>query len=330
MLLSILIPTYNRSKSLLKNLYLLEKQILSNNLKEEINIVISNNMSSDNTDEVVCQFKNQTQINIEYYVQKCNIGLEKNLLFTLSVASSTWVMLLGDDDYIDDKYIANVVHNIKTNSKLYCIVPNYIGIEEVSGRVIYERESNAVRTNYPRGFESCLRLSWMAHQLSGLVFVRQDVLKEYNSRKISNLYPQIFMLSFNILRGDALYLPEYPVRVTFISQDRKDWNYGEDGLMNDICENYKKLHLTYGQRARLEAMFNFKERRYLWAYKKNTNQCVDNILRAKNISLLGKYYIARQILIDKCYTGVKSKPFMFFVVCISYMLKIKKYIISRR
>lgn len=326
MLLSILIPTYNRSSFLMKNLYLLEKQILSNHLEKEVNIIVSNNMSSDNTNEVVCQFKNQTLIDLKYYVQNCNIGLERNLLFVLSIASSTWVMLLGDDDYLDENYLVNVIQNIKANSNLCCIVPNYIGVDQDSGKVIYERESNAVKAYYLGGYESCLRLSWMAHQLSGLVFIRRDLFEEYTSRKLSNLYPQIFMLSFNLLRGDALYLPEYPVRVTHVSQDRKDWNYGEDGLMNDICENYKKLDLTYRQRAQLEAMFNFKERRYLWAYKNSINQCVDCILRTKNISLLGKYYIARQILNDGCYTGVKSKPFMLLVLLVSF---IKKNLITK-
>ena len=60
MILSILIPTYNRSKYLEKNINLLSEFITQAKLDSKVEVVISNNCSPDNTDDIIENF-------IEYY-----------------------------------------------------------------------------------------------------------------------------------------------------------------------------------------------------------------------------------------------------------------------
>ena len=99
MTLDILIPTYNRSLYLLKNLKQLEGYILKNNLEREVSIIVSNNCSTDNTAQIVDGFISKTSINVSYFEQESNLGLEGNALFVLEKATSPYVMYMGDDDY---------------------------------------------------------------------------------------------------------------------------------------------------------------------------------------------------------------------------------------
>ena len=100
--------------------------------------------------------------------------------------------------------------------------------------------------------------------------------------------------------------------VSGVSQSKKDWSYGKDGLVNDIFENFKNLGVSYRQRARLEAYFLKVSPRYLWATK-DTNSCIEHILKGKNVSYIGRYYIAKRILHEQCYTG-KRLRFRFYLL----------------
>ena len=51
--LQILIPTYNRGKDLAKNLRQIAKQIMAGGFEEKVGILISDNCSPDNTQELV-------------------------------------------------------------------------------------------------------------------------------------------------------------------------------------------------------------------------------------------------------------------------------------
>ena len=91
-LLSICIPTYNRS-------YLLDKTISSIiNQKEfdhQIELVISDNCSNDNTFQIVQKYQ-ETCSNIKYNRNGENIGMEKNIFKVLSLGEGKFLKLLND------------------------------------------------------------------------------------------------------------------------------------------------------------------------------------------------------------------------------------------
>ena len=109
-----------------------------------------------------------------------------------------------------------------------------------------------------------------------------------------------------------MHMADSYVHVTQVPQTKKDWGYGDDGLVNDIFDNFKHLGVTRKQRAILESHFLRVQKRYLWGTS-NTNLCIENILTGKNVSYLGRYYIAKQILHEQRYTG-KRLRFMFYVL----------------
>ena len=310
-ILSICIPTYNRAKDLNHNLTLIESYLENSNLLDTVSLVISNNCSTDETGVVVKHFVDEGRLCIHYYKQEHNIGAGPNQVYAVEKVSTPWVMLLGDDDYLEPWYIEECLKQIEEHPNLGCIIPNYIDYNPATGEYGHLREENCETQYYNAGFDTCLQNAWRAHQLSGLCFRRENVIEEFHKRGINNLYPQIFFVSYNALRYDVLHFGQKCLCVSGVPQSQKDWNYGDDGLVNDIYENFKNLGVSKKQRARLESYFMQIQKRHLWTT--NTNLCVEKILSGKNVSYLGRYYIAKQILHDQCYTGRRLR-FRFYLL----------------
>jgi glycosyltransferase involved in cell wall biosynthesis len=291
MLLSILIPTYNRAKPLKKNLYMIEKYINENDLIDDIKIIISNNCSTDNTKQVIDQFYNQTDIKADRYSQNDNLGLEGNALFVLEKADTEYVMYLSDDDFLDENYIVNLVDKLKSNKEFYCVLPSIQPVRPNGEYMNPGRDMEKNSKTYEKGFSNCLENSWRGHQLTGVTFKRDGTYASYRKNNVSNIYPFIYFVAYNCLRGKTWHLTDYPVEVTVAIQEDKDWGYEEDGLISEIFDNYKKLdNITSLQRSKLELkMLDTQTFRYQMYLSKGINhylKALKNIEFGNNTSLL--------------------------------------------
>lgn len=100
MLLSICVPTFNRSFFLVDTLKDLCKQAMDLGIEDRIEICISNNASTDNTKseiEKLCINYSQFKILVNHNI--ANIGADQNFVKVLSMASGQYTILKGDDDY---------------------------------------------------------------------------------------------------------------------------------------------------------------------------------------------------------------------------------------
>lgn len=259
MKLNILIPTYNRGTDLVYNLQLLLNYIQKNSL-DNVSIILSNNCSTDNTMTVLAQFSLTYPKIIQVYEQSQNIGLENNALFCLEQATADFVMYLGDDDYIDERYLLAILKAIENIKELTCVIPSFVGI--LPNKQIIPNSGRDIGLSsqlYEKGFSSCRINSHRGHQLSGLVFKREGLLSAYREAGVNNLYPFIFFVAYTALNGKVYHITDYPVKVTQVPQSKKDWGYGEDGLLNDIFDNYKGLHINIFQRTALELTMLYKQ-----------------------------------------------------------------------
>jgi len=95
-LLSIVIITYNHEKYIEETL----EGIKDQQCDFHYEIVISNDCSSDNTDELINLFiKNNPQYDIKYFNQKKNIGIMPNFIFALDQAKGKYIATCEGDDY---------------------------------------------------------------------------------------------------------------------------------------------------------------------------------------------------------------------------------------
>ena len=280
MTLSILIPTYNRSDFLQKNLELLCHYIGKGGFQGEIEIIVSNNNSSDNTDEILTSFSSVSDgINLRSFSQKDNIGLERNSLFILEKAENDFVMYLGDDDFITFEYLQKVLHLVKSEPDLACIIPSFIVVDTQGEKIKNGRDTNLPSQCFPKGFKNCYVNSWRGHQMSGLVLKRQELFEVYRNNNVSNIYPFIFFVAYSTLVGTTYHLTENPVKVTDPGQEKKDWKYSEDGLLLEVFDNYIKLPLNSLQITRLQLKFIGISSWRLWGSEKTKGTLLKNSLK---------------------------------------------------
>jgi len=78
-------------------------------LTSEVELLVSDNASTDNTSAYLSQISNQ----IEYYCQHENIGGERNMLTCLGLGSGQFIWLLNDDDAISHNAVAVILSAIR-------------------------------------------------------------------------------------------------------------------------------------------------------------------------------------------------------------------------
>lgn len=109
-ILSICIPTYNRSKYLNSSLKSIFKQIENN---QNVEVIVCDNDSTDNTSEIVKSYENH--LNFKYFRQKANVGMSINILNTISLANGEFCWIIGDDDFVLQGAIEQILLLIKSN-----------------------------------------------------------------------------------------------------------------------------------------------------------------------------------------------------------------------
>jgi glycosyltransferase involved in cell wall biosynthesis len=83
--------------------------------KYNIPIFISDNASSDNTEEVV-QKHAKDYNNIHYFRQEINIGPDRNCEFILKQADTEYIWLIGDKVIIPENALIGVLDDLKVNN----------------------------------------------------------------------------------------------------------------------------------------------------------------------------------------------------------------------
>ena len=110
MKLTIAIPTYNRSYFLNNNLKQLLKEYDNN-----FEIIIQDNASTDNTEEIVKKYI-KYGLPIIYERHLTNLGWAKNFEICFKKAKTKYMILLGDDDIIVNGGVDIILHNINEHN----------------------------------------------------------------------------------------------------------------------------------------------------------------------------------------------------------------------
>ncbi|MBA4322624.1 MAG: hypothetical protein C0408_07390, partial [Odoribacter sp.] len=145
------IPTYNRAGGYLKEAL----ACAANQTYENIEIIVSDNCSTDNTRELVESFNDSR---IRYFRQKKNIKANDNFNFCLDQAKGDYFLLLHDDDRIDNDFIETCVQEAK-GDKNFGIIRTGTRLIDSIGNIVYEKE------NKVGGFSTLdFFLGWFSNQ----------------------------------------------------------------------------------------------------------------------------------------------------------------------
>ncbi|MBB3255885.1 acetyltransferase-like isoleucine patch superfamily enzyme [Paraburkholderia bannensis] len=116
-LLSLCIPTYNRSATLKTTLesIVTQEAFLATN---EIEVVIADNCSNDDTAQVATDYANRFPGKILFYRNEVNIGPEKNFHLVLAKARGQFLKLHNDSLLVRDGSLGEIVKVIRASAQL--------------------------------------------------------------------------------------------------------------------------------------------------------------------------------------------------------------------
>lgn len=162
--LSICIPTYNRSACLAACLESIVSQLP---LEKEIEICISDNASTDNTQEVAMRYARQYPF-IHYRRNSVNVGADRNIYEVPRLSKGTFVKLQGDDDYFRPGTLSVLLKALQQNedcSLLYINAHNgNLGVHRGEGLALY-LQMTSMNATFITSFVF-LRKEWLTLDLS--------------------------------------------------------------------------------------------------------------------------------------------------------------------
>ena len=169
-LLSICIPTYNRAHYLKECLEGLVCQFDDKRVYDQVEVVISDNASTDNTQALVEEYR-QKYTNITYFKNKENIGFDLNVVNAVEKASGTYCWYMGDDDTIRNGGIRSVVDFLTDNEIAVLTIgsTSFTSLREITGAPV--TLNNAAFRTFP-DFRKFFREGGCVGVLSVFVFNR--------------------------------------------------------------------------------------------------------------------------------------------------------------
>lgn len=246
-ILSIAIPTYNRI-ALLAELIIRLKNQINNKYENLIEIVITNDASTDKTVEVVAQIsKNAPYIKLINNTK--NIGLEKNLIQSAKNCSGKYLWIFGDDDrlnpgalneiiphLLEEKYNFLLLNRARANSDFSKILSsNWMNID------------NKVNIIYNGVTAICRR--WGIISVIGFVtaniFLRENFLVEENELYYGTMYPQLPMMIAAFDNSPAILLGEPLFTQRTQTQHEKAVEHQKLNEINFMTEEITKRDAIY-------------------------------------------------------------------------------------
>ena len=131
---SIMIPTYNQQQYIVRAI---ESALLQD--YENLEIIVSDDSSSDDTQAVVREFIQKSgDSRIKYFRNSDNIGILRNYRKTLyDYIDGDWVINLdGDDFFIDPKFISTAIRLTKEDADIVLVFGNYCEFSQKTSKSI--------------------------------------------------------------------------------------------------------------------------------------------------------------------------------------------------
>ena len=239
-ILSICIPTYNRAEFA----YAAAKHLLENWEGEEIEVVISDNHSDDNTQELIGTI---TDKRLKYFRNDENLGAAFNTHLTFLRASGEYAYLTSDEDDLAIEEIPYLLEYFKNNPN----VSVFVGGGDLT--YTHKRFPDAVYTN---SFEALKAIAFKTRYMTGIIMNQKMYAEEMadisfeESAEIWDAYSFMYAMARLCCRGDVvtsshLLFSQPRLTMTDISNNaRKDgiYYYEPEGRINQMATWSKAIY----------------------------------------------------------------------------------------
>lgn len=213
--LSICIPTYNRAAFIGETL-----ESIINQATDDIEIVVSDNASTDNTEEVVRGYSEKFS-RLIYIRQPENFGADANYMNVVANASGMYCWLFGSDDTMREGALQEILTTLQSepavvlSNRMVCnlrLKPAFVQkwLKGCPSPTLFDFSSNEEINRY---FESATSLGAVFSFLSNIV-VRRALWDSVpmDSQFMGTAYSHVYKIMVVLLKGEKLfYLPNWTV-----------------------------------------------------------------------------------------------------------------------
>lgn len=213
-LLSICIPTYNGASSFLKQSLDLLLPVVEN-YSNLIDVIVSNNCSTDNTEELLQSYSNFSCF--KYYTNKVNVGFKGNMkLLSDHYADGYYSWMVGDDDIINPYFISFIINQLKLRQYDYIYVRSEDRVESQLGEnITFANEFSITPSSYGQAIDIVSRRGTTLGTYIGSNIYRTDLFKAVPKEIITDgfyefyqVFPNAYILATAFTNTKCAYVRE--------------------------------------------------------------------------------------------------------------------------
>jgi len=209
--LTICIPTFNRCVFLRNLLQILIKEIKDSSLQSQIEILVSNNNSTDETLSVLTDLQNTfDDVNIKIINNRENLGVIRNIINCISNSSSEFWWFLGDDDSIVEGSLKDILNHLK----VFKHIPVHVFNQKCNKPI---KKNSAISINHA----ICNYFYYVGNAVTiANTKLSKQILKDELNEAISTCWPQTYIY-FRIAYLSNLQKPIYISELSIFSQQER-------------------------------------------------------------------------------------------------------------
>lgn len=246
-ILSICIPTHNRSDFLKLNLEKIAKIAPPNDME----IVVADDFSPDNTRQVVEEFKKKhKKFSVSYKRFTKRVYFDKMVLSIVEMAKGEFCWLLGDDDLPEKESINNILKVIKNHPQVSLIHLNYSRFDNIlkkvtAARMVGDFNRDKVYKNLSDFYFLPLKKGYFDFLGTNVITMSTDVVNRKKwleaAKKIKKFVGHNFIHCFAI--GTMIHKHSYiyylaTPQVQYLANNHRVWP-------NNIWQDYNHVLLGY-------------------------------------------------------------------------------------
>lgn len=214
-LLSICIPSYNRSEQLGRLLRSIDAP------PTKIEIVVCEDMAPRRKDtrSVVEDFSRASPYRVVYHENEENRGYDRNLRELIQRASGRFVLFMGDDDEFSPGMLSPFMELLEREPDLGYVLRTY-RVRHADGEwELFKYFPQAMR--FEKGAESYVKLFRRSVSISGFTFRRELAAPYLSDRFDGTLLYQLYLMAEIVLRHPSAYcdLPVVSVTQSYRNDD---------------------------------------------------------------------------------------------------------------
>lgn len=298
-----------------------------NQLSADIQLMIVNDGSTDNTQKIVSEFISENNTTNFYFITKNNEGAARARLSGIESAKSDFIVFVDCDDAIDDETIKNAMSEFYSNLELDLVLFDYHSVDE-NNKI---KRFNYTVNNWPISglfaFENTID-HWGLHAFG--IYKRNVLLKGYaratkllsttqNNINDDELIARCSMLESNLItlsKGKYYYSNNQESTTRRVNPNLYRIAYTAVTLKKMIIQDDELKHLIPAVNLYiLRVLTNLSLKHFTWSGK-----LINTKVWKKEIAI-----VLKEVDFSSIYTYTKRKPKLLLWSALKYIILILRY-----